>query len=88
MLLISALGRDRTTALTKTSSDWSYRTFLVEDLAPGGVVQADGDHKVHVINVEPNQITLDSHFDLDFNRDISTGPARPHGLVVFPPNPD
>jgi WD40 repeat protein len=62
--------------------------FLVEDLAPGGVVQADGDHKVHVIKVEPNRITLDSHFDLDFNRDIATGPARPHGLVVFPPNPD
>ena len=25
--------------------------FLVEDLAPGGVVQAEGDHKIHVINV-------------------------------------
>jgi len=62
--------------------------FLKEDLVPGGVVQADGDHKVHVIKVEANSIALDPHFDLDFNRDISTGPARPHGLVVFPPHND
>jgi len=57
--------------------------FLVEDLAPGGVVQAEGDHKIHVLTVHPNRLTLDSHFDLDFNRDISTGPARPHGFVVL-----
>ncbi len=57
--------------------------FLVEDLAPGGVVQADGDHKVHVINVSRNHMTLDPRFDLDFNRDIGTGPARPHGLAVL-----
>lgn len=57
--------------------------FLVEDLAPGGVVQADGDHKVHVIDVTRNHMTLDPHFDLDFNRDIGTGPARPHGMAVL-----
>lgn len=56
--------------------------FLVEDLAPGGVVHADGDHKVHVINVQGNRLELDPRFDLDFNRDISTGPARPHGIVA------
>jgi hypothetical protein len=55
--------------------------FLVEDLAPGGIVQADGDHKVHVINVLGNRLQLDPRFNLDFNRDISTGPARPHGVV-------
>lgn len=55
--------------------------FLVEDLAPGGVVHAEGDHKIHVINVSHDHMTLDPRFDLDFNRDISTGAARPHGLV-------
>jgi 56kDa selenium binding protein (SBP56) len=58
--------------------------FLVEDLAPGGVVQAEGDHKIHVINVHRNRLELDTRFDVDFNRDISTGPARPHGVVVLP----
>ena len=57
--------------------------FLVEDLVPGGVVHAEGDHKIHVINVGRNHMTLDSRFDLDFNRDIRTGPARPHGMVVL-----
>jgi hypothetical protein len=57
--------------------------FLVEDLAPGGVVQVEGDHKVHVIDVSENEIELDADFDLDFDRDISTGPARPHGVVVL-----
>jgi len=58
--------------------------FLVEDLAPGGVVNADGDHRVHVINVHGNRLELDAKFDLNFNRDISTGPARPHGVIALP----
>jgi selenium-binding protein 1 len=58
--------------------------FLVEDLAPGGVVKAEGDHKVHVINVDGNRLEREARFDLDFNRDISTGPARPHGVALFP----
>jgi DNA-binding beta-propeller fold protein YncE len=58
--------------------------FLVEDLVPPGVVDANGDHKVHVFDVTPNQITLDPRFDLDFNRDISTGRSRPHGFVFLP----
>jgi selenium-binding protein 1 len=57
--------------------------FLKEDLAPGGVVAADGDHKVHVIKVHSQGLTLDPRFDLDLNRDIATGPARPHGLVAL-----
>ena len=57
--------------------------FLVEDLAPGGVVHAEGDHKIHVINVGRRHMALDRRFDLDFNRDIRTGPARPHGMVVL-----
>jgi hypothetical protein len=57
--------------------------FLVEDLAPGGVVRAEGDHKIHVFNVDSHRLELDPRFDLDFNRDIGTGPARPHGMAVF-----
>jgi selenium-binding protein 1 len=57
--------------------------FLVEDLAPGGVVHAEGDHKVHVINVGPRRMQLDTRFNVDFNRDIATGPARPHGMVML-----
>ncbi len=33
--------------------------FLVEDLAPGGVVMIEGDHKVHVINVQGNRLEVD-----------------------------
>ncbi|HKN75518.1 MAG TPA: selenium-binding protein SBP56-related protein [Candidatus Acidoferrum sp.] len=58
--------------------------FLVEDLVPAGVVKAEGDHKIHVFEVGRDQIKLDPRFDLDFNRDISTGPARPHGFVFLP----
>ncbi|HWW88325.1 MAG TPA: selenium-binding protein SBP56-related protein [Vicinamibacterales bacterium] len=57
--------------------------FLVEDLAPGGIVNVEGDHKIHVINVSGDHLELDRDFDLDFNRDISTGPARPHGVIML-----
>jgi hypothetical protein len=57
--------------------------FLVEDLMPGGIVNVEGDHKIHVINVRDDRLTLDRDFDVDFNRDISTGPARPHGAIVL-----
>jgi hypothetical protein len=58
--------------------------FLVEDLAPGGIVNVEGDHKIHVINVHGNRLELDTAFDVDFDRDINTGPARPHGVVLLP----
>jgi hypothetical protein len=58
--------------------------FLVEDLAPGGIVTDEGDHKIHVINVHGDRLELDRRFDLDFNRDIGTGRARPHGAVMLP----
>jgi selenium-binding protein 1 len=57
--------------------------FLVEDITPGGVVQSEGDHKVHVLDVHDQSIELDPSFDLDFDRDIATGPARPHGVVFL-----
>jgi hypothetical protein len=56
--------------------------FLVQDLFPSGIVRADGDHKIHVLNIVQDQLVRDPSFDLDFNRDIPTGPARPHGIAV------
>jgi selenium-binding protein 1 len=58
--------------------------FLVEDLFPGGVVNAEGDLKIHVLNVFSDHLEHDNQFKLDFSHDISTGPARPHGLAIFP----
>ena len=58
--------------------------FLVEDLVPNGIVNVEGDHKIHVINVHGNRLELDEAFDVDFDRDIRTGPARPHGAVMLP----
>ncbi|MGH6848026.1 MAG: selenium-binding protein SBP56-related protein [Methylocella sp.] len=54
--------------------------FLNED--GFGKVHLEGDHKVHVIKVSHDAITLDSRFDLDFNTAFKTGPARPHGAAM------
>jgi selenium-binding protein 1 len=52
--------------------------FLNEDSF--GKVHAEGDHKVHVARVFPNDLVLDTRFQLDFNTAFST-PARPHGVA-------
>jgi hypothetical protein len=57
--------------------------FLVEDLIPGGIVNVEGDHKIHVINVRDDRMELDRNFNVDFDRVISTGPARPHGVAML-----
>ena len=54
--------------------------FLNED--GFGKVHAEGDHKVHVLNVTPNALTRDPAFNLDFNTAFPSGPARPHGLAM------
>jgi hypothetical protein len=53
--------------------------FLNEDAF--GKVHSEGDHKVHVLRVERNNLELDPRFRLDFNSAFPTGPARPHGLA-------
>jgi hypothetical protein len=53
--------------------------FLNED--DFGKVHAEGDHKVHVARVTPNDLVLDPEFNLDFNTAFATGPARPHGVA-------
>ena len=54
--------------------------FLNED--DFGKVHAEGDHKVHVAKVLPNDLVLDTAFKLDFNTAFVTGPARPHGVAM------
>ena len=54
--------------------------FLNED--DFGVIHFDGDRQVHVVKVEPDKLTLDTRFQLDFNTAFPTGPARPHGIAM------
>ena len=53
--------------------------FLNEDAF--GKVHAEGDHKVHVIKVTHDTLTLDARFALDFNTAFEH-PARPHGIAM------
>lgn len=53
--------------------------FLNEDSA--GKVHAEGDHRVHVLKVSRNDLTIDPRFRLDMNTAVPTGPARPHGVA-------
>lgn len=53
--------------------------FLNEDAF--GKIHFEGDHKIHVIKVTPETLTLDTRFDLDFNTAIEF-PARPHGVAM------
>ena len=54
--------------------------FLNED--DFGKVHQEGDHRVHVLSVGPETLTLDPAFFLDFDTAFPTGPARPHGLAL------
>ena len=54
--------------------------FLNEDGA--GIIHFEGDHKVHVVKVTHDTLTLDTRFNLDFNTAFPTGPARPHGIAM------
>ena len=53
--------------------------FLDED--DFGKIHFEGDHKVHVIKVTHDTLTLDTRFDLDFNTAFEY-PARPHGIAM------
>src|SRR5262249_32025067 len=53
--------------------------FLNED--DFGKVQLEGDHKLHVLSVNENGLSIDAAFKpVDFNTAFATGPARPHGI--------
>jgi hypothetical protein len=46
-----------------------------------GKVHLEGDHKVRVLNVREQSLTVDPAFQVvDFNTAFATGPARPHGV--------
>lgn len=53
--------------------------FLNED--DFGKIHFEGDHKVRVIKVTHNTLTLDTRFNLDFNTAFDY-PARPHGIAM------
>ena len=53
--------------------------FLNED--DFGKIHFEGDHKVHVIKVTHDTLTLDTRFDLDFDTAFEY-PARPHGIAM------
>ena len=53
--------------------------FLEQD--DFGKIHFEGDHKVHVINVTRDTLTLDTRFALDFNTAFEY-PARPHGIAM------
>jgi 56kDa selenium binding protein (SBP56) len=60
--------------------------FLNEHAADGdynGLVQLDGDRKIHVIKVDRDQdkLSLDKRFQFDGNTAFSTGAARPHAVI-------
>jgi selenium-binding protein 1 len=46
-----------------------------------GKIHFEGDHKVHVINVTHDTLTLDERFNLDFDTAFEH-PARPHGIAM------
>jgi selenium-binding protein 1 len=53
--------------------------FLNEDSF--GKIHFEGDHKVHVIKVTHNTLTLDTRFELNFNTAFER-PTRPHGIAM------
>ncbi len=53
--------------------------FLNED--DFGKIHFEGDHKVHVIKVTSDTLTLDPRFELDFNTAFDY-PTRPHGVAM------
>jgi len=53
--------------------------FLNEDGI--GKIHFEGDHKVHVLDVSSDALTVDPRWHvIDFNTAFATGPARPHGI--------
>jgi hypothetical protein len=47
-----------------------------------GKIHFDGDKKIHVLNLENDQLSLDTRFNLDFGNAFADVKARPHGLAV------
>jgi hypothetical protein len=57
--------------------------FLVEDIGPGGVVQAEGDHKIRVFMTNNGVLNPDPKWpSVDFDTLFSWGNSRPHGIII------
>jgi hypothetical protein len=57
-----------------------------------GIVSIEGDHKIHVLNIDDDKLVADSKFNLDFSKDITSIPGyagqypvdgRPHGFALL-----
>jgi len=54
--------------------------FLDEDNF--GKIHFDGNHEVHVVDVQDAGVSVESNFNLDFDTAFSWGPSRPHGIAI------
>jgi selenium-binding protein 1 len=67
-------------ALTKDDSRLVVTDYFLDE-DDFGKIHFEGDHKVHVIKVTRDSLTLDTRFALDFNTAFPY-PARPHGIAM------
>lgn len=80
-LSVVSFGKDTGPHNLMLSSD-DQRLVVVDYFLNAGIVQFEGDHKVHVVKVTHDTLTEDTRFKLDFNTAFATGPARPHGIAM------
>jgi len=75
-------------------SDYFVNENLGPNASPIGLVQVEGDHKVHVLNVSDTSIALDPKFNLDLTTAVTNIPGyngtypvvgRPHGFAIVEP---
>jgi len=73
-------------------TDYFVDENLGADASAIGIVQVEGDHKVHVLSVSENKLTLDPKFELDLSTAIAAIPeldsnvpinGRPHGFAII-----
>src|SRR5262249_29979553 len=67
-------------ALTEDDSRLVVTDYFLNE-GDFGKIHFEGDHKVHVIKVTHDSLTLDTRFELDFNTAFGH-PARPHGIAM------
>jgi selenium-binding protein 1 len=58
------------------------RLVVTDYFLSAGILDFEGDHKVHVLKVTHDTLSEDTRFKLDFNTAFPTGPARPHGIAM------
>ncbi len=85
------LNKDETRLVV---TDYFVDENLGANASPIGIVQVEGDHKVHVFNVTDTSIALDPNFNLDLTTAVTNIPGyagaypvigRPHGFAIIEP---